>query len=91
MTCPRCNSEHTRITVLTETKLQEKKPGIFLSLIWLLLFVLWLIVSVVVYARGTLLAAPILLVLILSRKKQVLDQTHYAAGVCQDCGNVWFP
>lgn len=80
MKCPKCKSENVTVQMVSETKLKEKKHGIFW---WIFIGWWWLPV------KWIFLTLPALIVKIFAPKKYKTETIHKSMAVCQDCGYSW--
>lgn len=78
MKCPKCQSEHVNVQIVTEVKEKNKKGIIY----WLFIGWWWEPIA------WLFLTLPKLIIAIFAKKTKTVTKTHKEA-VCQDCGYSW--
>ena len=80
MTCPKCGSDNVSVQIVTETKIKQKKHGIFW---WIFVGFWW------VPIKWLFFTLPALIIKIFKPKKYKIKTTNTKTAVCNNCGNSW--
>ena len=80
MTCPKCESTNTQISIVNEPILVKDKPGCLWRLFigWWWIPVKWIFFTI-----------PALILKLFVPAKVKLQQRRYTVSVCQNCGFHW--